>query len=399
MSLHILSLHNRYEYRGGEDVVFESEANLLRDRGCRVTQMVQDHRKADSALVKAGMAGDALWSFSWRRKVEKAIEDERPDLVHVHNFFPSISPSVFYACRKASVPVVMTLHNYRLICVGKTLFRQGHRCEDCLKSHSLLPALRHSCYRGSFAQTAVSVGAIGLHWRLGTWNQVDRYVALTEFARRKFIEGGLPGERISVKPNFVQADPGQGTGARNGALFVGRLSAEKGLRTLLKAWKSLPEIPLDIVGEGPLENEVREATASMENVRLVGPLAGGQLMDTMRRAGFLVFASEWYEPFGLVLVESLACGTPIVAPRLGGSTELVSDEKTGLLYEPGSEADLIRQARRIAASPSWASQLGDRGRRDYLRRFSADRNFEMLMKIYHSLPLRGNGDAARRFAL
>ena len=254
--LHIVSVHNRYLMAGGEDQVFESEARLLREAGHQVTQVEEQNAYPDSVSKKIGMAVDCVWSRRWSREFRALLQKSRPDVVHVHNFFPRFSPSIYYACRRERVPVVQTLHNYRLLCAAAELYRDGKVCEECL-DHSLLRGVRYGCYQGSKLGTAVLTIMVGVHRSLRTWtNMVDCYIALTEFSRQKMISGGLPAERIRVKPNFVLPDPGPKSGAGDYAVFVGRLVNSKGILAMLEAWKQLPNVPLHILGDGPCREQI-----------------------------------------------------------------------------------------------------------------------------------------------
>ena len=244
-NLNIISVHNRYLLRGGEDEVFESEASLMTQYGWQVTPVIEQNTHPDGVLKKIGVAMDCVWSRRWYREFSSLLEKVKPDVVHIHNFFPLISPSVYYACRKAGVPVVQTLHNYRLLCPAATLYRDGDVCEECVQ-HGLLRGVRYGCYQGSKLGTTAVALMLQVHRRMRTWaNMVDCYIALTEFSRRKLIDGGLPAAKIRVKPNFVLPDPGLREKRGQYALFAGRLVDPKGLPTLLAAWKLLRKpIPL-----------------------------------------------------------------------------------------------------------------------------------------------------------
>jgi len=292
--MHILLVHNHYQQPGGEDAVFAAETSLLRQHGHGVIEYTEDNRRINQ-MNRVAVAAHTIWSRSSRRRLLDILRDTQCDVTHFHNTFLLISPSAYYACRKADVPVVQTLHNYRLPCPAATFYRDGHVCEDCLGKTLAWPGLVHGCYHGSRAHTAVVAAMLAIHRWLKTWQkQVDVYIALTEFSRRKFIEGGLPAEKIVVKPNFLDCDPG--TRERNGsyALFVGRLSPEKGVGTLLQAWRCLKEIPLKIVGDGPLIDKVQAfvQTQKLERVEVQGGCTPGKVSTLMKGARFLVFPSE-----------------------------------------------------------------------------------------------------------
>ena len=386
--LSVVTVHNRYLMRGGEDEVFESEARLLEEYGCTVKMISQEMTNPAGLVDKARVAINAVWSDGWYAKFRAQLEDTRPAVVHIHNFFPIISPSIYYACRDAGVPVVQTLHNYRLLCPGATFYRDGKVCEDCLHG-SLLNSVAHGCYRDSRVGTAVAARMLSVHRGRQTWSKmVDRYIALTEFSRQKFIEGGLPAERIVVKPNFVLPDPGPGKEKGDYAMFVGRLVDLKGVPTLLKAWKLLPEpIPLMIAGDGPyraqLEAELKSAGLSTVNYR--GRLSRPETLAAMQKAKALIFPSEWYEGFPVTIAEAFACGTPVICSRLGSMQEIVVDRANGLHFEAGNAESLAAQVRWAWAHPAEMSVMSKAARAEFEARYTAERNYEMLMDIYEGV--------------
>ena len=252
--------------------------------GWQVTPVVEQNTYPDTMVKKIGVATDCVWSRKWYREFTSLLQRTRPDVVHIHNFFPLISPAVYYACRKAGVPVVQTLHNYRLLCPAATLYRDGNVCEECLQ-HGLLRGVRYGCYQGSKAWTSALALMLQIHRRMGTWaKMVDCYIALTEFSRRKLIDGGLPAARVRVKPNFVLPDPGMREKRGQYALFAGRLVDPKGWPTLLAAWKQLRRtIPLVIIGDGPdrerLESELKDP--ALRDVVYRGRLSHDATLDAI----------------------------------------------------------------------------------------------------------------------
>ena len=292
----IIILHNHYRQVGGEDAVVTAEKCLLeQNRHCvRSLEVNNDGITARSTPV---LAAGAIYSRSSRRTLEREIADLRPDVVHVHNFFPRLSPSIYFACQRACVPVVQTLHNYRLICPGGLLFRAGSVCEECVGKLVPWPGVLHGCYRNSRIGTAVVATMCSVHRLLSTWSEkVSAYVALTSFAREKFIAGGLPADKVLVKPNFVSSDAGPGNARGGYALFVGRLAPEKGIRTLLKAWAGIGKhLALQLLGDGPLRAEL--AAADIQGIEYLGWRAAPEVRELMRGAKFLVFPSECYEGF------------------------------------------------------------------------------------------------------
>jgi glycosyltransferase involved in cell wall biosynthesis len=379
----ILIIHNHYLQPGGEDTVFEAEKALLEHYGHEVVTFVEDNARLEG-VNPLKVAVNAMWSREAQRDIRKWIEQTRPDVVHFHNTFLRISPAAYYTVKELGLPVVQTLHNYRLICPGTLLMRDGKVCEDCLRKIVSWPGVVHGCWRNSRSGTMVVAAMLTFHNVLRTWeNQVDVYIALTEFARKKFVQGGLPAEKIVVKPNFVHPDPGNGEHKGNFALFVGRLSAEKGIRTMLSAWRLLKSVPLKVVGDGPLMAEVK---AQIERewlaIEVLGRCPREEVFSLMRQASFLVFPSEWYEGFPMTIAEAFACGLPVLASRLGAMAELVEDGRTGLLFEPGNPEDLAEKVAWAWAHSKEMAKMGREARREYETKYTAERNYEMLMAIY-----------------
>ncbi|UZD55667.1 glycosyltransferase [Caldimonas aquatica] len=372
----VLIAHNSYQQRGGEDAVVEAEAELLRSRGHAVRLLVA-HNDAIVGMPRSRLAARTLWSSQTVRDFRQALVEFRPDILHVHNTFPLISPSIYWAAARAGVPVVQTLHNFRLLCPQAMLLREGRICEDCVGRLPWRGVVRR-CYRGSAAQSGVLAGMISLHRALGTWgSKVDRYIALNEFCRRKFIEGGLPAQRIVVKPNFVDF-PAPEDGAREGVLFVGRLAEEKGLSTLCAAARLAPDVAVRVAGTGPQAGLLQ----GIPSVTSLGALSAAEVREAMCGAQALVMPSLWYENFPRTLVEAFACALPVIASRIGALAELVEDGVTGLLFEPGNAADLAAKMKWAAAHPDALMRMGQEARRRYLREFSPEVNYRRLTEIY-----------------
>jgi glycosyltransferase involved in cell wall biosynthesis len=382
--LNIISVHNRYLLAGGEDQVFESEVQLLRDRGHQVTQIEEQNVYPDSVSKKIGMAVDCVWSRRWHREFRALLQKSPTDVVHIHNFFPRISPSIYYACRREGVPVVQTLHNYRLLCAGAELYRDGKVCEECL-DHSVLRGIRYGCYQGSKLGTAVLTVMVDVHRRAHTWSKmVDCYIALTEFSRHKLIAGGLPADRIRVKPNFVLPDPGPKNGPGEYALFVGRLMKSKGVLGLLEASRQLLTIPLHIIGDGPCREQIESElnTCKLPSVNYRGRLPREETLAAMKNARFLVFPSEWYEGFPVTIAEAFACGVPVVASRLGAMQEIIADGVTGLHFEPGNIEDLRRKMQWAWEHPAEMEEMGRRARKEFEQKYTVKQNILMLEEAY-----------------
>jgi glycosyltransferase involved in cell wall biosynthesis len=384
--MRVLLVHNYYQQPGGEDAVFAAESLLLRRHGHEVVEYTEDNRDVKH-VARGILAARAIWSGSTQRRLTEILRRSRFDIAHFHNTFPLISPSAYAACREADVPVAQTLHNYRLLCPAATFFRAERVCEECLDKTLPWPAVLHGCYRDSRAQSASAASVLAIHRWLKTWQeQVNVYIALTEFAKRKFVEGGLPSEKIHVKPNFVHPDPGRGNGTAEWALFVGRLSPEKGIWTVLRAWHELREIPLKlkIIGDGPLMNEIRVFVTKhkLDSVEILGHRVQEDLKDIMKAAKFLIVPSLCYETFGLVAVEAFACGVPVIASRLGAIAELVEEGYTGLLFRAGDSADLADKVRLAVDQSDAIYRMRKNARDGYEKKYAAERNYSMLMEIY-----------------
>jgi len=324
-----------------------------------------------------------LWNSDSYRQIEKLIADHKPEVAHFNNTFPLISPAAFHACKKHGVATVWSLRNYRLICPSAIFHRDHHICEECLGKTIQWPGVLHKCYRGSAVQSAVVAMLNATHTAIGTWkNKIDVFVTLAEATKEKFVQAGLPSDKIVVKPNFVTPDPGIGPGDGGYAIFVGRLNPEKGLGTLLKAWETLgKEIPIKILGEG-VERENVEATAKkFTGIEYVGRVKVQETYELMGRAKMLVLPSEWYEPFGRVAVEAFAKGTPVLASRLGALTELVEPGRTGELFEPGDAGSMIAGVRKILSNPNYEQMRND-ARAEYVARYTAPQNAKYLEAIY-----------------
>lgn len=383
----VLLVHNEYQQPGGEDAVFRLERQLLADFGHTVITYVRSNHEIDqrSTFGQLALLKQIVWAEDAKHDIATILRDGRPDIVHVHNTFTQISPSIYAECRKAEVPVVQTLHNFRLLCPGAALYRSGHVCEDCLTG-SLWNGILHGCYRNSRPATAAVAAMLATHRCLHTWSDnVSRYIALTQFARQKFIRGGFAPEHICVKPNFVAPDSGVGTGDREYALFVGRLSEEKGLRTLLRAWTQLNStIPLRIVGDGPLAAELKNYTAknSLESVCFEGRRNHHETTEAMKGARFLILPSECYENFPMTVVEAFSAGTPVICSRLGAMQEIVEHRSTGLHFDANNSESLAECVAWAWAHPAQMLAMGMEARGEYERKYTADRNYSQLMEIY-----------------
>jgi glycosyltransferase involved in cell wall biosynthesis len=385
--MNILLVHNTYQQAGGEDVAFEQEHRLLQQHGHRVITYVRSNDELGelSLFERLTFAQRMISAEDSKREIAEILRIEKPDLVHVHNTFLMISPSVYEACREARVPVLQTLHNYRLSCPAAKFYRDGHVCEECPK-WGLWRSAWHGCYRDSHLTTAAVAVMLQVHRARGTWHEsVNGFLAPTQFARQKFVASGLPAEKIYIKPNFVHPDPGAKKEPGCYALFAGRLSEEKGPATLLEAWKRLRvPIPLMIVGDGPLQRKLEEQAANdgFQDVTFLGRLSVDETRVAMKRAAFLVVPSVWYETFSLNIAEAFACGTPVICSRLGAMRENVADHHTGLHFTPGDARDLADKVEWACAHPGELAVMSREARREYEDYYTAERNYSLLMNIY-----------------
>ena len=384
--MRILMLHNYYQRRGGEDESAEQEVTLLKAKGHDILFYVKHNEeiRSYSPLQKALLLARPTWSASTYRDVESLIRESRPDIVHVQNFFPLISPSIYYACQESGIPVVQTLHNYRLLCPNGLFLRRGTICEECL-THSLLRSIRYGCYRQSRAQTAAVALMLQTHRWLKTWRtKVDVFITLTHFARQKLIQGGLPASRIVVRSNFLLEDPGMGRHRGDYAIFVGRLSVEKGLTVLLEAWRQLPRYPLKIIGDGPLRKVLEQYACEnhLDQVEFLGFRPLKEVTDYLKEARVLIMPSIWYETFGRIVMEAYAVGTPVIVSHLGAMAELVQDSKTGFLFEPRSADDLAEKVRYSFEHPQGIQRLGEQARQEFKAKYTGEVAYRRLMHIY-----------------
>jgi glycosyltransferase involved in cell wall biosynthesis len=378
--MRILLLHNYYQQGGGEDTVVEAERKLLQEHGNDVNVFSVSNDEIRSTFGKIRSACFLPYSIKAKLEVAREISRFLPDLVHVHNFFPLFTPSIYDACQMACVPVVQTLHNFRIICPGALLMRRGNACEECLHGSPYRAAL-HFCYRKSLLGSLAVARMVAFHRSRRTWqDKVDRFIALTEFAKTRFVMAGFPAEKICVKPNFAQNPTSAlNSGARQGALFVGRLSPEKGIKTLLAAWRQL-DVPMRIAGDGPLMESIQNA--DIRNLVTTGKLNKDIVASEMDNAAFLIMPSEWYEGFPMVLVEAFSHGLPVIASRLGSMAEIVVDGLTGILFEAGNADDLATKVRWAVEHPDEMRVMGEKARKDYERKYTSEVNYQQLMAIY-----------------
>ncbi|MBT8084466.1 MAG: glycosyltransferase [Woeseia sp.] len=391
----ILLCHNYYQQRGGEDQVFADEGAILESNGHAVIRYTLHNNSIDE-MGRLEATRRTLWNADAYDDLRKIIRRERPALMHCTNTFPLISPAAYYAAQRESVAVVQSLHNYRLLCPNSLLLRDGRVCNDCLGKRVTWPAMLHGCYQHSRSASAAVTAMLALHRSRRTWTDcVDRYIAISEFSRKKFIDGGLPAERIRVKPNFVHPDPGPGTGKGGYAVFVGRLSVEKGIDNLLQAWQALDgNIALKIVGNGPMASKVQRCAEEDSRIDWLGELSHSNVLSIIGDAACLIMPSIAYETFGRSIIEAFAKATPVIVASHGAMQELVEHGRTGLHVAPASSTDLAGAIQTLFDDSDALANMRRRARGVYERQFTAGDNYHRLLEIY----AEARGELAKRAA-
>lgn len=384
MPLRILLVHNRYQLSGGEDGVFKAELDLLRQHGNEVTTYIENN-PANTSRLPLAAAFDTIWSLRTYRNLAKLIREIHPDVVHFHNTFLRISPSAYYACKAGNVPSIQTLHNYRLLCPSANFLKDNQICELCLKKKVPLPSIRYACYRNSRSQTAVIAAMLAIHNWIKTYHKVvHAYITPTEFTRQKFIEAGYPESKIKVKPNYLDPDPGMKTVLGDYALYVGRLSSQKGIPDLLEAWSQIKEIPLHIIGEGPMAKNVSEHARVNPNIHWLGEISRKQVLEQMKNAKILVFPSISYEVFPLVLIEAFAVGLPVITSGIGNMKTIIENGRNGVHFKVGDVNDLASHVHWSFEHSDDIAQMGREARQDYLNKYTGETNYNMLIQIYEN---------------
>jgi glycosyltransferase involved in cell wall biosynthesis len=397
--MRVLHVHNFYQLPGGEDQSFAATGALLENHGHEVIRFTLSN-DVIADIGRAAAARKTVWNGSVYKELRQLIRTRQPEVVHFENTFPLVSPAAYYACHAEHVPVVQTLRNFRMVCPSGLLFRDGKICEDCVDRWVPWPGVVHGCYRGSRLGSAVVTAMITMHRALGTWHkQVDAYVALNRFVRAKYIEAGLPPDKMHINPNFLTSDPGPGDGAGGYALFAGRLSPEKGIGALLAAWRELAcELPLKILGDGPEADQVAAAAARYPQIEWLGWRSVEEVLALTGAAKLVVVPSVCYESFNRTQLEAFAKGTPVVASRQGSMQAIVDPGRTGLLFTPNDPDDLIRQVRWLLDNPAAYAAMRLAARQEFEAYYTAQASHQRLMRIYRAarrhLQRSGIGSAA-----
>ncbi|MDX1640823.1 MAG: glycosyltransferase family 4 protein [Balneolaceae bacterium] len=385
----ILQVHNKYKISGGEWTVFNQEYDLLKQHHS-VEQLIVDNRKEISSIFdKLKLVFSTHYNKSSKKWMKKKLEEGRPDLMHVHNFFPLLTPSIFDAAREAGIPSVLTLHNFRLIHPNGLMYHKG-KIDTRSVTGSAYRCVSDAVYRDSKLQTAVVAHMIEYHRKHETWKRVPTlFIALTEFSKQKFIEGGLPGDRIVVKPNFIEdpvkKNPGlmESNTSKSQFIYVGRISHEKGIEDLLDCWmKHNIEAKLVITGDGPLRKKLEKKTAAFSQIQWLGEIPRNDIITSLAESRALIFPTRCFEGLPMILVEAMSVGCPVITSKIGNPRALVDHEVNGLHFEPGNTDHLHEQIRFIQQNEEETLKIGKRAREKYLNNFTPEQNYRQLLDIY-----------------
>lgn len=382
----ILMIHNYLRPPSGENTVFEQESELLRAKGHKVVTYIRHNNEIEKmgGCSKALIPFRAIWSSATYSDLTRIMEKEKPDVVHFHNIFPLISPAAYRACKNASVPVVQTLHNYRIVCPGALLFRNNRVCEECA-GMKFFSGIKYGCYRQSSIQTAGMAAIINFHRVINTWKEsVDLYIALSDFAAVKYRQLGFPSESFFVKTNFLQnpvepryTDQGYG-------IYIGRLGEEKGVDTMLSALRNCPDMPFKVIGDGPVKELFLKTVHEygLKNVEYLGVRSHKECMKYLLDASFLVLPSQCYEGSPMVLLEAMSAGKPAIVSNIGVLPLMIEDGFTGFTFSPGAVGELAEKIKRTYQRPDEARLMGKNSRVIFEERYTSEVNYRMLMEAY-----------------
>jgi len=389
----ILLIHNQYKQKGGEDVVFKAESSLLKEKGHTVYEykISNNNLKTESLFDKIKVGINTIWSVKSYREIKKLIKEIQPDVVHIHNTFPQLSPSIYWAVKSLNIPVVQTLHNYRLTCANGLLYRNSKICEECVK-RGKYSALKHKCYRGSFLATLSLVIMFYLHKIIGTYkNKVDLYITLTNFAKNMMIESGLPEDKIKVKPNFVNINFNKTiytdiNKRKKQFVFVGRIVKEKGIDLLLEAFdQNIEDFDLVVIGEGPERENLQRKYRKNKRIKWYGQLNNDEVLEEISKSYSLVMPSKLYETFGMVVIEAFSVGTPVIVPNHAGFPDIISPNENGYLFQPNDLTDLALKMKKIIALNNNWNEFSKNALKSYEKYYTSEKNYQYLMDIYNKL--------------
>lgn len=383
--MNILFVHNRYLIRGGEDESTEMEIDLMIKHGHNVTSYIVENEQISNRSIFS-VAFSVVWSRRTYREVRKLIKENRIEILHVQNFFPLISPSVYYAAKSLKIPVVQAIRNYRLICPNALFFRDNKICTECSSKLFPYPSIFYKCYRKNRLATFTTALMLFIHRILGTWHKkVDKFVAVSEFVKHTLVNEGYDADKIVVKPNFLLQEFAYNSDHDNYFIYIGRLSNEKGIKTLCSAWEILGKrVPLKIIGEGDDVDKIKRLQMEGYNIDYLGKLPMNETLKYLSNTKALVIPSEWFEPFGRVIIEAYALSIPVIASNIGGIKELVDDNKTGYLFEPSNYVDLAEKVTKLNDNIN-LSTLKKNAYSKSQNLFSSESNYKFLIRIYEDI--------------
>ena len=385
--MHILQIHNFYQIPGGEDRVVDSERRLLEANGHSVVRYTMHNNdiKGYNLIKKIGFLAETVYSRRTLKEMNKLIDGERPDVAHIHNVFPVISPSVYYCLKRRRIPIVQSVHNYRFLCPNGLFYRNNAVCEKC-KGGNTFNCFFHKCYKDSFLLSGLYALTFWLHRKIRTFEKkIDRFIVLSCFAKDKFVKAGFPEEKIEVEENFLpqeEMSPDYNK-KEDYAVFMGRVSKEKGLVTLLRVFRKIRKLKLKIVGKGPLEDELQGYVAknNISGIEFLGYIPGDKRFGILQKARFNIVPSECYDNFPMSILESFSVGTPVIASKAGGLPEVVEDGKNGFLFEPGNAYDLTEKMEYASSNPDMALQMGKYAYKCAKEKYGPEKHYDRLMVI------------------
>lgn len=392
----VLLAHNFYgsSAPSGENRVYLAEKELLKSHGHTVIEFTrysdEIRNRGFVGKLQGGLA--TPWNPFTEKKIRHLLKTEKPEILHVHNTFPLLSPSIFQAAEGSDVATVYTVHNYRIYCAAGSPMRNSLPCMECLDKQNAFPALKYGCYRESRIATFPMVVMIGLHRRMGTWQKyVDAFITLSEFQKEKLIGAGLPAQRVYVKPNFYPAPPlpRPWLERQRKVVFIGRLSPEKGVHVLLEAWKEWGEAAplLELIGDGKEKENLRKSlknTVAEKKVCFTGQLLFDQTQERLAEASLLILPSLCFEGFPMVIREAFALGVPVVASRIGAIPFIIKDGDSGMMFQPGDSTELLKVVKALWENSTRLSNMAEAARKEFEIKYTADENYDMLMEIYRA---------------
>lgn len=384
MKKNILMVHNFYQIGGGEHTVFNNEVDILKKNGHKVITYTRDNKEINNSLLKKILLPfTTIWSFKTYRDVKKIIKKEQIDIVHCHNTFPLISPSVYYAARKRKVPVVQTIHNFRFLCPNAILYRNNKVCEECLINKNFKQAIKNKCYRNSKLQTFVVIKMLKIHRKLGTYKRIN-YIFLTDFNRNKFNNLiDINGSNVFIKPNFVERKYNYKRQLKldNSFVYIGRLDENKGIRFLVDAWKDIKDYELHIYGEGSYKDYVLESTSKNNYIKYFGFQDQKEIFEDLTKSQGLILPSECYEGFPMTIAESYSLGVPVLSSDIGNHAMIVNKSKAGCVYDLDNKESFRKKLEDIVKSNK---KYSDNAKKYYEEVLSPKKNYEELINIYEN---------------